>query len=634
MTVRLAVRIVAGALGFLLLVLVWAAVAGALAARDLSRARSLLTASEEAAADPATLSQAEELARHAEQLLRQPGPLLSQAVPVLGRTTRAARIVTESVVATVSSAQSAARVLEERELLQDGRLDLEAVRDLQQVLDAAALAMGPPLQRLAAVDPALLPGPVARRVQEAQDGLLGADTSARRAAALTEALPGLLGADRPRTVLVVLQNNAELRGTGGVISTFTTGTADSGRLKLEPFRDVVDVADPPETAERVAADPEFATQYGPFLANTTLWKNANMSPDGPSSNAVLAAVASRSLGREIDVVLSLDVRAMAQIAAALGSVKLPDGTELSTDELAEELYVTSYEGLEFTGKERRRVLRAAADVALRRILGGEADPAPLSRRLSKAVSGRHLTLWSADRAEQASLVAAGAAGAVDTRDVDLSMVTVHNLGGPGHLQGGGPGEGNKLDYYVRRKLAVTAVIGPDGAAEVTQRLELNNSAPEGLGTYVAGFTVPGRVSELVSMYVDKDAELQSLTRDGQPETARVSREIGASVIRAVTELDRGESAVWELRYRVPLDGRNYRLRLVPQPLARDATIDVTVGGLPGVELEVNDDGQWGPGGASTSGKLADVQDVNVRVAQRGSGLAGRIRGFWTSPAGA
>ena len=633
MSARLVARIVAVTVAMLFVVIAWTAVAGAYAARDLSRARALLSSSQEEATDPAALARAEDLARHAERLLRQPGPLLSQVVPVLGRTTKAARIVSESVVATVSSARSAAGVLENQELVKDGRLDLAAVRDLQQVLDAAALAMGPPLQRLAGVDPSLLPGPVARGVREAQDELLGAEVQARRAAAFADALPGLLGADRRRTVLVVLQNNAELRGTGGVISTFTIGTATDGKLNLEPFRDVVEVADPPGEAQRVAASPEFVEQYGSFLANTTLWKNANMSPDGPSSNAVLAAVASRSLGRQVDVVLSLDVRAMAEIAAALGTVALPDGTQLTADELAGELYVTSYEGLEFTGKERRRVLRAAADTALRRILAGEAGPAALSRRLSKAVAGRHLTLWSAEPSEQAALVAAGAAGAVDTSDVDVSMVAAHNLGGPGHLRGGGPGEGNKLDYYVRRQMGVTAVLGQDGTAEVTQRLELTNTAPEDLGIYVAGFTTPGRISELVSLYVDEDADLLSLTKDDQPESGSVSGELGAKVIRVATELDRGESAVWELRYRVPLQGRNYRLRLIPQPLARDATIDVTVRGLPGVGLEVNDDGHWAPGGVSFTGKLAEVKDVNVRVAQRGSGLAERIRGFWTSPAG-
>lgn len=631
MTTRLAGRIVAGAVAVLVLVVAWAAVAGALAARDLSRARGLLSASPDGL-DPAALSQAEGLARRAEGLLRQPGPLLAQSVPLLGRTTRAARIVAESGVATISSARSAARLLDERELIQDGRMDLEAVRELHLVLNAAALAMEPPLQRLAEVDPALLPGPVARRVREAQDQLLGADASAARAAALTDALPGLLGADRRRTVLVVLQNNAELRGTGGLISTFAVGTADRGALVLEPFRDVVEVADPPAEAQRVPASPDYTDHYGRFLANTTLWKNTNMSPDGPASSAVLAAVASRSLARNVDVVLSLDVRAMADIAGALGSVALPDGSQFSADQLAEELYVTSYEGLEFSGQERRRVLRAAADVAIRRVLEGEAAPATLVRQLSDAVAGRHLTLWSADPAEQAALVAADAAGAIDTEGVDLSMVMAHNLGGPAHLQGGGPGEGNKLDYYVRREVSVEAVVGPDDSADVTQRLELANNAPEGLGAYVAGFTVPGRITELIGLYADAEAELQSLTKNGKAEPGSVSTEFGATVIRAVAELDRGESAVWELRYRVPLEGRSYRLRLIPQPLARDAAMQLTVTGAPGVELESRDNGRWVPGGVIFEGPFTEVRDVNVRVGSRRPGLAELIRDFWTSPA--
>ena len=632
MTARLAGRIVAGVVVVLCVVLVWTAFAGALAARDLTRARDLLSASQERA-NPAELARAEKLAERAEGLLRQPGPLLSQTLPVVGRTTRAARTVAESGAATISSARSAAQVLDQADLVRDGKLDLAAVRELQQVLDAAARAMAPPLQRLAEVDPSLLPGPVASRVREAQDELLGADAQAARAAALTQALPGILGADRPRTVLVVLQNNAELRGTGGLISTFTVGSAKQGSLVLEPFRDVIEVADPPEKVRRVVADAEYVEQYGPFLANTTLWKNANMSPDGPSSNAVLAAVASTSLGRNVDVVLSLDVRAMSSIAAALGSVTLNDGSRLTADQLAEELYVRSYEGLEFTGLERRRELRAAADVALRRVLGGEASPAALVRELAAAVTGRHLTLWSSDPAEQAMLVAAGAAGVVETDGVDLSMVVAHNLGGPAHLQGGGPGEGNKLDYYVRRKMSISTLIGADGTAEVTQRLELENTAPEGLGPYVAGFTVPGRVTELLSLYADGDAELQSLTKDGQPQTGSVSRELGAQVIRMVTSMDRGASATWELRYRVPLDGRSYRLRLVPQPLARDAMVQVTVGGAPGVELEAGSDGRWTKGGVALVDRFTGVTDVNVRVAAPRSGLAERVRSFWNSPAG-
>lgn len=624
-------RAAAAAVLVVLLLSAWAAVCSVLAARDLTRARTLVSA-DDGSLDPAALSRAEAHARHAESLLRQPGPVLAQHLPVLGRSVRAVRVVAESGVVTLGSAGSVADVLAQGDLLRDGRLDLAALNELHAGLSSAALAMGPPLERLAALDPALLPPPVARGVQQAQQELLGADSDAARAAALTGVLPDLLGAQRPRNVLVVLQNNAELRGTGGLISTFTTGIAHQGGLALQPFRDVIEVADPPGAVKRVPADAEFVEQYGSFLANTTLWKNANMSPDAPTSNAVLAAVATRSLGRTIDVVLSLDVRAMAELTGALGSVQLPDGTTLTADELAEELYVTSYEGLEFDGQARRGVLRAAADDALGRVLGGQAAPAALAGRLAEAVAGRHLSLWSANPKEQAALEAAGAAGAVNAGGVDLAMVASHNLGGPAHLKGGGPGEGNKLDYYVRRRLEVTAVIGADGTADVTQRLQLSNEAPDALGPYAAGFTVPGRVTSLLSLYVGGDAVVTGLTRDGRPQEARTSEELGATVVRVVSQLDRGKSTVYELRYRIPLAGRSYRLRAVPQPLARDASLGLTVRAGPGVALELRDGSRWLSGGVEAQRPLDHIQDLHVRVVDPPQGFLQRVRDFWSSPA--
>lgn len=630
MTGRTARRAVGAVLAVIALLAAWAAACSVLAARELTRAQAVVQADGEL--DPAALKQAEAHARRAEGLLRQPGPALAQHLPILGRSVRAVRVVAESGAVTIGSAGSVADALTQRDLLRDGRLDLAAVDELHAGLNAASLAMGPPLQRLAALDPELLPRPVARGVRQAQQELLGADADAARAAALTGVLPDLLGAQRPRNVLVVLQNNAELRGTGGLISTFATGVARQGALQLQPFRDVLEVADPPASARRVPAAAEFVEQYGSFLANTTLWRNANMSPDAPASNQVLAAVASRSLGRPFDVVLSLDVRAMAELTGALGSVQLPDGTTLTADELAEELYAKSYEGLEFSGQARRKVLRAAADDALARVLSGQAAPAPLARRLAAAVAGRHLSLWSANPEEQAALEAGGAAGAVRAGGGDLAMVISHNLGGPGHLKGGGPGEGNKLDYYVRRQLGVSAVLQANGTAEVTQRLQLTNEAPPGLGPYAAGFTVPGRVTSLLSLYAGGDAVVSGLTQDGRPQPARTSKELGATVVRVVSRLDRGKSTVYELRYRIPLQGRSYRLRAVPQPLARDAAIALALRPGPGVSLEVRDGGRWVAGGVETQRPLDAIQDLHVRVADPPDGLLQRVRDFWTSPA--
>lgn len=256
----------------------------------------------------------------------------------------------------------------------------------------------------------------------------------------------------------------------------------------------------------------------------------------------------------------------------------------------------------------------------------------LARQLSEAVAGRHLTLWSAVPAEQAAIVTAGAAGAVDVGAADVSMVVAHNLGGPGHLRGGGPGEGNKLDYYVQRDIAVTAVVASDGAVDVTQRVRLTNEAPSDLGPYAGGFTVPGRVTNLVSLYAAEDAVVRRLTLDGQPQDARVSQELGATVVRTVTRLDAGASVLLELQYRVPLQGRSYSLKVVPQPLAQDATVDVTVTAAPGVDLETRTDERWSEGGARLEGPLDQVHELHVRVPQRRSGFAQWFRDFWSSPA--
>src|SRR5512142_86475 len=60
--------------------------------------------------------------------------------------------------------------------------------------------------------------------------LLTLTAQARVAAAL---VPPMLGADGPRRYLVVVQNDAESRATGGIISGFGLLTADHGRLRLD-----------------------------------------------------------------------------------------------------------------------------------------------------------------------------------------------------------------------------------------------------------------------------------------------------------------------------------------------------------------------------------------------------------------
>jgi hypothetical protein len=334
----------------------------------------------------------------------------------------------------------------------------------------------------------------------------------------------------------------------------------------------------------------------------------------------MAAVAERSLGKKPTAVIALDVPAIAAILRAVGPVDLPDeGKELTAENVVEHLMVGAYEDEADTAagqNERRRRLRETADAIIRRLLRG-GDTVAMIRSLQSAVAGRHLKLWSAVPAEQAALVAAGAAGDVRDDGTDLVNVTVQNFGS-------GDGEGNKLDYYANRSVQVTVEIG-ETSAETTQVVTIENRTPNArLPLYVLGPINPGRTNNYVTFAVPKGAELLAFERDGTAVQTRYLSEGNHTVLPASASLARGEKTSWTLRYRAQLaKGEDYRLWLVPQPLARPATlsVDVTVAGAASEPNGIAR-GSW-----DSVREVAVFRDEPSRLTR----LRDAVRRFWNEP---
>src|SRR5918994_2750481 len=71
-------------------------------------------------------------------------------------------------------------------------------------------------------------------------------TSLRNATQAAELSQAMLGGEEPRTYLIMLMNNAELRGSGGILSGVGTVRLSDGRLSLGPFTYYGDVGDDPK----------------------------------------------------------------------------------------------------------------------------------------------------------------------------------------------------------------------------------------------------------------------------------------------------------------------------------------------------------------------------------------------------
>lgn len=570
------------------------------------------------------LRQAELRVDAAEQTLDRFDVRAVAAIPFVGRSLDAERDVVDAASAGLRAARTAAQGVPEIRA-GDGGIDLAALSRLETSLRAPMEAAEAELEDLRATSTALTPPVVADGVERARSSLTSSLASLRDAQQALRLAQGLLGGAEERAVLVALENNAELRGSGGYVASFATGTLVDGELQLEPLRDVLAVADPPEQARRVPAPEEFQEDFAQHAADTTIWRSWNMSPDVPQAALVGATVAGELLGTTPDVLVLLDVPAMAALAAlGEGSITLPGGDVVSPEDLARSLLVDSYAeaGSDMLAQDRRRgELQAAATEAVTRLLGGAVEPLDTVRTLARLVEGRHLKVWSARPEEQRQLEELGAAGAVAAPDGDdLLHISVNNL------------SGNKLDVHVARDVQAEVVVHRD-QAEVVQRVRFANEAPEGLVPYVAGVDRPGTVVSRVEFSLPPAAELTSASVDGEPLVGTVRAGQSRQRVATRIELPRGATSQLEVSYTLPVEDGDYRLRLLPQPLAIDASLDLTVRAADGQRIGSVEGAPREGDQVVETGEFSDAHDVRVSLADDGRWARWRsaVADFWSSP---
>lgn len=445
-------------------------------------------------------------------LHRTDGPLwaFAEALPVVGRSPRIARRVVDVADAAVALADRAAGRADE--LLGEGGLgaalvggdvDLDAVSSLSSVLDELPTArLVRTRDALADTDPSAVPASVREGRRQTLDLADRALRTLDQAAAATRVLPRFLGADGPRRYLLAMQNNAELRGTGGIIGLFTVVTVRDGKLSLDApaaYSEVEDRLDD-EELEPADAPPEFVDRYADIDALTFL-NNVNVDPDLPTTAPVLLDLYAQRGGGAVDGLIALDPIALSYILEAIGPVDLPSALAvderipdpLPPEELPRVAMVEAYEVFGGETPERREFLEVLATRAFERITSGDWDAVAVGRQLGRAAGERHLQLYSRDPAEQADLEVMRIAGGLRGEGVtDVLAATANNAGA------------NKQDVHVGHALTYdislevqegTAPSAGAVAAErtVTTTIEVENPLPTtGMHEWIIGSAEPGR----------------------------------------------------------------------------------------------------------------------------------------------
>ncbi|HKC29425.1 MAG TPA: DUF4012 domain-containing protein [Jatrophihabitans sp.] len=367
------------------------------------------------------------------------------------------------------------------------------------------------------------------------------------AARVADVLPTMLGNDRPQTYFVGLQNEAELRGTGGLPGAFAIAVADHGTLHFTRFESDAALL-PPGPEHLLPTGLQFGagydSAYGPSMPTST-FVDSNVSPHFPYSARIWQAMWQKVSGQKVDGVLALDPTVLAYFLSVTGPARLPNGSVIDATTVVPLTERDEY-SIFSDNIKRKEFIVAVLRAASRKLVSGAGSGLALLQAASRAGNEQRLLAWSDDPHIEDVLTSSHFAGAIPHDDQPFSALVLNNA------------SGGKLDYYLTRSVTYERT-GCGAIRDVLVTINLTNAAPaDGLPAYVVSRldkappdAKPGDYRALVDLYATPGAQLQSITLNGQPSTASVEHDVGHPIFRLDLELPRGRTTTIAVHLREP-----------------------------------------------------------------------------------
>lgn len=399
----------------------------------------------------------------------------------------------------------------------DGSVDAASLEEASPRIISAAKTVELTHARLSEIDESrllpLIAGPLAEVVDTLDD--LRSDLSL--AGNVSGILSGMLGEESPRNYLILIQNSAEVRATGGLPGSLAVLTIDKGHLKLsaQSTGSAMDKFNPP-----VGVDADqtviFSSRLGSYIGDV------NLTPDFPTAALSAKRMWETRHAESIDGVVAIDPVVLAHILKASGPINVPTRESnlhwnglpqaLTSENVVPTLLSDVYRKLN-TNEEQDAYFAAASQQVFEALASGQAPGPALLKALAQSFEENRVHVWSDHKDDQDIL-----------KDISLGgSSSGPSVGGASFGAYFNDGTGAKMDYYVQRTVQLVEVCTNNEYAEYKVRVVSTNTAPAdaavslpvsvtGKGTFG---TPPGSVQTNVVIYGPAMSHVDTTLQDGQ-----------------------------------------------------------------------------------------------------------------------
>ena len=420
----------------------------------------------------------------------------------------------------------------------EGGVDLDVVSSLGLPLQRIGAAADSASRTVAWVEPDDLAWPLAGRAAEFLEALEQLRAGTEAGSTAVEVLPELLGAEGPRTYLLIVQNNAEIRSTGGLPGSMSLLHVRDGRVRLGIQGGVVEFQGPDGPYAELL--PGEAEVFGDLLVRDN--RDSGFTPDFPRAASLWLGHAEAHLDQRLDGVLSLDPVTLAQVLRATGPLEA-GGEELTAETAVSQLLFEPYARFEDPLRQDA-FFRGVARGLFDGLLQAEGDQTELVRVVAEAAAQRRLLFWTPQAEVQEQIEGFSIAGALP-RDTGRPEVGFYLDDSTEY----------KIDYFLRHRAEITSVGCTDDDRQVVQaRLLLKSQVPEPvseLPPYVVGDgskAPPGDIKLLLRIFAPQGGELTAMEVDGEETSVSQAVTYDREVTQKTVQLEPGQSMEVVVRF--------------------------------------------------------------------------------------
>lgn len=493
-------------------------------------------------------------------------PML-EVLPFVGENFRAAAVVSEAANDLVNEVLKPLSTIDLAAFVpHDGALDVDAVAGLTSITHQALKSVDAAMTSVGSLHKAALLSQVRDKVDDFEDVLAQGRKVLDGLDTVLGVAPGLLGADGPRNYLLLFQNNAESRGTGGNPASIMLLHVDDGRLDIQDQVSSINF-DNVGTEHRASVDDQTLDLYGAKIVR--FMQDMTLTPDFPTTAMIAQAWWAYRGSSKIDGVISIDPVALSYLLRATGAIALETGDTLTADNAVSLLLNEVYFRYPVNAVQDA-FFASAARAAFEALTRGDFDLRALWDALVSAADEGRLLFWSVNPDEADLIADSRVSGELPSNDDDRYVTGVYF----------NDTTGSKLDYYVDTSITMSrscAVASDTSSATITFANTVPPTDVDSLSPTIQGiYYHHGRVATDVVIYAPHGETVTNLAVNGEERSPNYAgTHLGRSVIKVSVTTDPGTAT--EITY--DLTGRRaspkHPLEVWHTPMARDTHVEVS-----------------------------------------------------------